>query len=184
LISENEVRKIPETTTAQDMLKIWNEETGSRTPMTPHTARYLNACFKQCFQKSLDAWRSYVRKIKSSAYIMSSNFKFKMNKLIWAVRFRVINEILHGKFKFGCREEPKDRTPQIEESINETEETERCKEFRRRVLQKHGAPMYYSWLRNTKLEERGNEILISASAFIRTQAERLFWKEMEYAKNN
>jgi hypothetical protein len=116
----------PATTTAQDMLRIWNEETKRNDGMTPHTARYLVACHKVKFRQSLDEWRSYLRKIRTSSYIMSPEFKSKIRSFLkWVISFRVIDCVLRGGFGCKFREESEKRPEEISKQIGELNESRR-----------------------------------------------------------
>jgi hypothetical protein len=88
----------PKPTIIQDMLRIWNEELGREDSMIRSLVPWLMEAFKK-FQRSLDNWRSYLRRIKTSTYLMGSKFKVYLK---WALSFRVVDCILRGGFGRGA----------------------------------------------------------------------------------
>lgn len=178
----------PRSNPPREMMKIWKEETGYNDFPTPNLCRYCNQAFKQKFGGSLDSWRAYVRKIKTSAYLMFSKFRLTLK---WALSFKVIACILQGGF--GCKADPQSRqgsqtdsqTPQESETelsarIDGSEESEACKALRRRALCRHGTAWYRSWLAKLTLSERNGRICTNASRFLIDRLRNTLGEELEY----
>jgi DNA-binding Lrp family transcriptional regulator len=168
----------PKPTIVQDMLRIWNEELGREDFMSKSVAPWLMEAFKK-FQRSLDNWRSYLRRIKTSAYLMGAKFKVYLK---WALSFRVIDCILRGGF--GCGAEfstPEEKEAEIRDRIADLREGERCKDFRRRVLQKYGAKIYNAWFAELLLEEEEGKLMIGyPNNFMKSWVETHFlWDEIK-----
>lgn len=177
----------------QDMIRIWNQEfpnqkiiSGSTEQvgvihLTKRLARFLVASFKLKFENCLEKWRRYLRLIKTSAYLMGEKFKLSVQ---WAIKFLTIDRIRAGEL--GVDEKKiLDALAQIPEKkgemeitettelkqaaynhINTLKESERCKEIRRKIVERRGANVYFSWFTKVKLEEVNGEIkLYSDNAF-------------------
>lgn len=160
----------PKTTTAQDMLGMWNRYfPNSVMEMSKDLARYLVAAFKRKFN-SLGAWNKYLEAIKHSAYLMGEKFKLFLN---WAIKFRTIDRIMNGEL--GC---PKyDYTDEEEKELNSlnealvhievVEESKKCKVLRRKILQKTSPGIYLGWFAKVSLkEEDGDVYLETRSSFM------------------
>ncbi len=85
----------PKNTTAQDMIKLWNEIIGRKDNLNLTTAKYLVAAFKIKFNNSLDRFARYIRKIKSSAYLMGEKFILRLG---WVLKFQTIDDIAIGAY--------------------------------------------------------------------------------------
>ncbi len=84
------------TTTAQDMLEIWNTEFSLSDTLNKRVSRFLVACYQRVFQ-SLEKWREYVKSLKTSKYIRDKMLKLK-HFLSWALSFKVIDYVKNGGF--------------------------------------------------------------------------------------
>lgn len=158
----------PLNTTAQDMLRIYNEELEKNEMMTKPRARFLVAAYKFKF-KSLDAWRRFLRAIRKSWYLMRQGFQLCLD---WLLKFRVLDRILSGgfgvKFEESPPETPLPRDP--EEHISSLNEDPECLELRRRFVRYYGRKSYWSHMRDVFLRKttacycRRNERILLLSA--------------------
>jgi hypothetical protein len=139
----------PRTTTAQEMLTIWNETFPSKkTIMCKEIAPLLVAAFKTKFNQNLKAFSSYCQLITSSPWLMGDSSPLS---LFWALRYTTIDRLHEGEL--GVK---KERIPpptandenlmkKAETHLASLNESPACKAFRRFILKKHGAPTYCSW---------------------------------------
>jgi DNA-binding Lrp family transcriptional regulator len=164
--------------TTRNMIRIWNEETGRNDCLTRPISRRLVEAFKQCFRRSLDEWRRYLKKIKTSEY-----FTCKFRVFLWeALSFRVIKRILQDGFGCGVDAQTnRESESELKERISQQKESEACRDFRRRVLHRQGAPWYRSWFGKVTLSERNGRIVIKApSLFMTDWLKNHLGEEAEY----
>ena len=159
---KNKIQEIPTNTTAQDMLAVYNEVTESNLGMSRKIAKFMYQAFKQKFH-TIDRWREYLQ-FKIKGKIIN-----KLAFLFYVLSFVVINDALaqipekKGEMKIT-------ETTELKQSaynhINTLKESERCKEIRRKIVERRGANVYFSWFTKVKLEEVNGEIkLCSDNAF-------------------
>jgi hypothetical protein len=151
-------------TTIQEMLKIWYEEFPNKpVKLTRQICGYMLGTFRLKFNNSLENWRQYLLKIKSSAYLMSEKFQIKiLNLLKFSFIAKIFNNLLGTKET--QREKPREElAKQAEEQISSLSESPKCKEIRRKIVQRHGAEWYLSWFREVWLkDEPSGEVIISS----------------------
>jgi hypothetical protein len=158
----------PITTTARDMLRIYNEELDRNEKMTQPKAQFLVAAYNSKF-KSLEAWRGFIRAIKKSWYLIKSGFQWCLD---WLLRFKVLDRILSGGFGVRFEESPPEtplpRDP--EEHISSLNEDMECLELRRRFVKRHGRKSYWSHMIDVSLKKtmaryhgRNEKILLLSS---------------------
>ncbi|MDR2780927.1 MAG: helix-turn-helix domain-containing protein [Holosporaceae bacterium] len=141
----------PKNTTAQDMLAIWNKEMNQNDSLTAHFAKYLVAAIQQKFENSLELWRKYLKRIKTSAYLMGEKFKLWLS---WILKFSTIDKILAGGF--STREPEKsldDQKADAETHIASLNEEPECLQIRRNFVKYHGSPVYMAWLAKATLRK-------------------------------
>lgn len=162
---------VEKTFTAQDMLKLWNGifPEKAKTKLTKDLAPLLVAAFKQKFAKDLKSWEEYCYQIKSSSYLMGNSFKLN---IAWALKFTTIERIRAGELganrvvQGGIQEEPH-REQQIEQMIEDLDESPTAKTLRYKIIQAIGHKAYYSWFHQAKFAEEKEGIrLIAPNAFV------------------
>lgn len=165
----------PKNTTIQNMLK----ELKAEFPDIPvflnkNLARNLVAAFKLKFKNSLAKWHEFLKLVKTSAYLMSEKFRLTIQ---WLLKFSTIDRLFQGDLGVKLEEVFFSKTPDEEAEIiaNETartsellneidnsEETEKCKEVRKNLLQKLGNIKYETWFRKkTIITEESDGIFIN-----------------------
>jgi hypothetical protein len=160
----------PKTTTAQDMLRMYNEELSKNEKMRQPRARFLVAAYKLKF-KSLDSWRRFLRAVKKSWYLMRDGFQLCLD---WILKFKTLDRILSGGFGVSVTqtrsEEEQTRTLEdfrreqesreawkreqqmkAEEHISSLNEDSDCLGVRRRYLEVKGAANYLNTLAKVSL---------------------------------
>ncbi|MDR3157151.1 MAG: helix-turn-helix domain-containing protein [Lactobacillales bacterium] len=157
-VESSEIITSQKSTIAQDMIAIWQEEfPQSRITPTKKTARYLVASLQRKFQNSLEKWRNYLQRIKTSSYLMSEKFTIWIS---WVLKFETIDRIFNGEF--GCQEPPKTPTEKAAEAnkliskahdhIATLHEPEECLEIRKKLLQEEGENVYVEHMMEVSLD--------------------------------
>jgi predicted transcriptional regulator len=168
------------TTTCQDMVKIFREET-CRNVLVPDSAwRLMVAAMNRKFG-TLETWREYCRYLAKSSYFMSNRFKCLIKKVL---QFKVIDSVLK---KLGISSADKKRS-EIEKEERQAEaanchiqslvesESKACISVRREIVRVYGSDAYLCWMKDTSLtiNEHGNVIPISKNNFIVDYISRKF----------
>jgi predicted transcriptional regulator len=167
ILKEKDLKK-EKPTIVQDMIKIWKEEISPEVILTPKLSQYLVKIFKERFNSSLKEWKRYLKLIKTSAYLMKEEFKLT---LFWAIKFITIDRLRAGEL--GVKEDkiPLDISEleeKAEKHIAFLDETEKCKEIRRKIVKDHGPAIYNAWFEKVRLiEERGGVVLHYPNSFTR-----------------
>ena len=155
---------ISQTTSVQDMLKVWNEEFSQKHIILDKTlARFLVAAFKIKFDSCLEKWRKYLQTIKTSAFLMSEKFKLSIR---WVIKFLTIDRIRAGELGVDSSKIPVDTAQAEREAvkhINEVQESEKCKALRHRIVRVLSPEIYLSWFTRVKLQELQNSIVMETS---------------------
>lgn len=163
------VREIPKTTTAQDMLKFWNETLGKNERISKELAKFLVAAMKFRF-KTLEIWKKFVRAIKDSMYLIQSNFKLFLR---WVLKFSSIDRIMNGEF--GCKkqdytDEQEKEEREIKElyetvdAINALEEDAKFTNIRRMILAKTSVWQYKAWFHCCQISESNGKVYLQVSS--------------------
>lgn len=158
-------KTVTQTTTAQDMLRIWNETLEKKEKMSKELARFLVAAMKFRF-KTLEVWRQFVRAIKESAYLMSERFKLFLS---WVLKFSSINRIMNGEF--GCKkydytdEREKEEREIMElysaiDSIEVLDESDKCKDIRKQILGKTSINKYKAWFSGCRIHDTKGKVFL------------------------
>lgn len=162
----------PKTSTAQDMLRIWNEVLGEKTKasMSKELAPLLVSAHGKKFEKNLEQWKTYCSLIKSSSYLMGDRFQLS---IFWALKFSTIDRIRSGNWGVSVEamKENSDASvvngQQVEVMIENLSESEKAKETRRKIAKAVGIPMYLSWFHQAQLADREGGIqLIAPNSFV------------------
>ncbi len=161
----------PKLTIVQDMIKIWNEEfKNSPVQLTKNIARYLVAAFKTKFQSNLKEWRKFLKILQTSAYIMSEKFKLT---IMWVLKFCTIDRIRAGDLDADPGKVPADPDEleeKFEDHIQHLDESDSCKEFRKKIKEKFSLSTYLAWFTHVKFSDSSSNpdevIMKSDNAFI------------------
>jgi hypothetical protein len=95
-------------TTVQDMFKIWQEEfPDSDERLNTRSASWLKAAYDSSFNEDLRAWRNYLRKAKTSEFIMD---RPHLLCLKWLLSFETIGNIGRGAYDVS--------EPEVAESVD------------------------------------------------------------------
>ena len=163
--------KLQQNTTIQDMLRELKTELPEISVfLNKNLARNLVAAFKLKFKNSLAKWHEFLKLVKTSTYLMSEKFHLTIQ---WLLKFSTIDRLFQGdlgvkvKEVFFSKTEEEEREIQQKEQaklnkllqqINDLEETEACKEIRKKILQKIGNVKYETWFAKVFLTEEDNVV--------------------------
>lgn len=86
------------TTTAQDMIKIWNDELGRNDRLNLTIAKHLVAAYKLKFNCSIEMFARYIKKIQNSPVLNSDKFVLRLG---WVLKFQTIDDIANGAYGTG-----------------------------------------------------------------------------------
>ena len=146
----NHSEEKPKTTIVQDMILAYNEAVKGTVTVSRELAPMLVAAFKQKF-KTIERWKEYLRhkvygKIKDT-------FRF-LRKIL---AFSIINAAMG---EMGMAEEafPKYTSEAAFNHVDTLREGERCKEVRKKIIERKGAEFYFTWFKRVKLIERGGRV--------------------------
>jgi hypothetical protein len=145
-------------TTVQDMFRVWQEEfPDSAERLNGRSASRLKAAYDSSFNEDLMAWRNYLRKVKTSEFIMD---RPHLLCLKWLLSFDVIGNI--GRGAYDVREPEPDMTEvaaqqnamkgELRQQIETLEEAEICKRQRLKILSEIGPSAYRAWFVNVSME--------------------------------
>lgn len=116
----------PQKELTEEMIKIWQEEIGELgvSYLSNGLLYRLQHSLKNCFEQSLDLWKTYCRMISSSKFLMgeAQNKFFKKAWITWAIKEEVIERIKGGAFNLGDRQTNEDK--KIQEINNELKNIE------------------------------------------------------------
>lgn len=168
----------PKTSTAQDMLTIWNDALGekAKTQMSKDLAPMLVSAHSNKFEKSLDQWRTYCELIKTSTYLMSEQFNLS---IFWGLKFSTIDRVRGGELGVKPDTLQQENTiiteAQVEEKISNLADSEHVKALRRKIAEKIGTLEYISWFHHAEfLEKDGGIQLIAPNSFVENTWETRF----------
>ena len=174
LLKIQETKKLQKNTTIQDMLKeLKTEFPEIQIFLTKNLARNLVAAFKLKFKNSLTKWHEFLKLVKTSAYLMSEKFHLTIQ---WLLKFSTIDRLFQGdlgvklKEVFFSKTEEEEReiqqkeqtkTEELLQQIDDLEETESCKEIRKKILQRIGNVKYETWFTKVFLTEKDNVVNVN-----------------------
>jgi hypothetical protein len=160
---ENFLRKAEEgkclkTTTARDMGRVMSEVFEKDWKLDKRLCRLLVAAMKLKF-RTLERFRDYCEVVKKSWIWFSERIKSKVHYIL---KFGVIDKFLPREcYVSGVSDAVEaDASAFAEEHLSNVEESERCKDVRRRILRGHGALQYKTWLTQVTLAENGGEVVL------------------------
>ncbi len=175
----------PKSSTAQDMLEVWNTILGekSQATMSKDLAPHLVSAFLTKFEKDLNQWKRYCELIKTSDYLMKEGFDLS---IFWALKFSTIDRLRAGGLgvkpaSLSAASESVVEESQINQMITALSESEKTKILRRTIAQAVGSANYLSWFHQaTFVEQEGKILLIASNAFVESKWEELFpWVNKE-----
>jgi len=175
----------PKCSTAQDMLRIWNNILGekSQATMSKDLAPHLVSAFSTKFEKDLNQWKRYCELIRTSDYLMKEGFDLS---IFWALKFSTIDRLRAGGL--GVKPASLSTTSEliadeskINEKISVLGESEKTKALRRVIAQAVGSANYLSWFHHASfIEQNGKILLVAPNAFVESKWEELFpWVNKE-----
>lgn len=166
-----ETKKLQKNTTIQDMLKELKTEFPEISIfLNKNLARNLVAAFKLKFKSSITKWHEFLKLVKTSTYLMSEKFHLTIQ---WLLKFSTIDrlfqgdlgvklkEVLFSKTKeeeIEIRQKEQAKSKELLQQINDLEETEACKEIRKKILQRIGNVKYETWFTKVFLTEEDNVV--------------------------
>lgn len=171
----------PKSSTAQDMLRIWNNILGEKSLaiMNKDLAPLLVSAFSTKFEKDINQWKRYCELIRTSDYLMQKTFDLS---IFWALKFLTIDRLRAGGLgvkpaALCLRSEAVVNEYQTDEMINNLDESEKIKTLRRIIAQAVGAADYYSWFHQASfVEQDGKIFLVAPNTFVEyTWEERFPW---------
>jgi hypothetical protein len=163
-VDEDVVPRKSTNTTAQDALAIWNLELERNDHLTLDVARFLVAAIRDKFSNSIYRWNEFVRSIRRSVFLMSEKCRGWFN-LKWVLIYKNMNRLLKGELGVKVDDLEKNEVKSVEkvsEEIYDLREDAECLALRSYILEKYGAPMYSSWLKDVQLQSRDQCIFILA----------------------
>ena len=160
------------TTIVQDMIQAYNEAVKGTVTVSRELAPMLVAAFKQKF-KTIERWKEYLRhkvygKIKDT-------FRF----LVKILAFSIINAAMG---EMGMAEEafPKYTSEAAFNHVDTLREAPACLDVRRKLIERKGAGVYFSWFTKAKLkEEDGHIVACGNNTFITEHLNTQFRLEFE-----
>jgi hypothetical protein len=144
--------------TVQDMFKIWQEEfPDSDERLSSRSASWLKAAYDASFNEDLRAWRNYLRKAKTSEFIMD---RPHLLCLKWLLSFETIGNISRGAYDVTEPEldmaevaaQQNALNAELMRQIETLDEAEICKKQRLKILSKIGPFAYRAWFVNVSME--------------------------------
>lgn len=170
-------------TTVQDMLRVANEELGSKITLSRKLARYMYAAFKQKF-RSLDSWRRYIR------FKVRGRINDSLRFLMFLLSFSTINSAIGdmGMVESFVTRTEEERAAIKAAAMNHVDtliEGENCKEVRKKIIERRGADFYFAWFTKVKLREREGKLVAESDEtfdprhFVRDHVNEQFGYDLE-----
>lgn len=162
--------------TVREALAVWNRELGREDRLYQDLARYLMAAIRDKFNRSLEKWRKFVLRLKSSKFLMRNGWFC----LKWVLLYRNMKKILAGELGI-LREAFVVSNHQLgdgERHIASLTEDMKCIEIRRRILRRRGESVYMSWMPNIQLKFQDGRVSIASasSRFVEDWVSSHFWE--------
>jgi hypothetical protein len=149
---------VVQNTTVQDMFRIWQEEfPDSDERLSSRSASWLKAAYDSSFNEDLRTWRNYLRKAKTSEFIMD---RPHLLCLKWLLSFETIGNIGHGAYDVSEPEpdmaevaaQQTALNAELMQQIETLDEAEICKKQRLKILSKIGPFAYRAWFARVSME--------------------------------
>lgn len=165
------------TTTAQDMVAVWNEILPeSKTNISKLLAPLLVSAFRKKFNEDINQWKRYCKMIASSSYLTGKEFRLS---IWWALKYTTIERITN--FEFGVKEVSEPilySEKEALEHIHGVNEPEKCKEVRAKLLKVYGVMAYKNWFQELSflLDTNGRVSFMAKTKFINDYVKNNFWQ--------
>jgi|LakMenE18May11ns_1017448.scaffolds.fasta_scaffold9955495_6 hypothetical protein len=173
------------TSTAQDMLAIWNETLSekAKASMSKDLAPLLVSAYSKKFEQNLDQWKRYCELIKSSTYLMGEQFQLS---IFWGLKFSTIDRVRAGELGvklnyidsrdgYGSSNKSIVNESKVQEMIEALDESIEAKTTRLKIAQAVGAAAYHSWFHQAAFVSRDGEIqLVAPNPFVEQHWESQF----------
>ena len=177
ILIKNDFEDQRKTTTVQDMTAVWKKEFPDKPIiLNKNLARYLVAVFKEKFNSSTEAWKRYLKTLKTSAYLMNEKFKLS---LWWVIKFSTVDRIRAGELGVDEQKISTDESEIFEKAVSHirsVNESAKCKKIREKIMQALSPAIYLSWFTKIKLTERDGDKIFSETdnCFVRNYIETNF----------
>ena len=183
--SGKQITEKPKNTTVQDMVRIFNEEFSDvSVQLDKNLARNMVAAFKLKFENSIQKWKSFLKLIKTSNYLMGEKFKLTLR---WLLKFSTIDRLNLGELgvkicnKFSNKIDDEELQSRVEQQISEKYEPEILKEIRRKISEKISPAMYLAWFANVDFKQEDGTIrAIYPSRFVEDTIKIRFIENFKY----
>lgn len=146
------------TTIVQDMLRVYNEVVNGTLIASRELAPMLVAAYKQKF-KTIDRWREYVK------HKVWGKIRDTFGFLVKILGFSIINAAMG---EMGMTEAlPKFTSEAALNHVGTLREAPSCLDIRKKLIERKGPAVYFSWFTKAKLkEEDGHIVAYGDSSFI------------------
>lgn len=147
---------------SQQMLDIWNEYINPQVTaqLTKERCKLLIAALKYKFQNNLEGWKSYCLKLCSSDYLMGKIGKGFKLVLDIALKFSFIQQIVENGFGVKETVTPVCSKEQLDEELNNPNESKDLQELRRKIYEKVGQGTYLSWFKEAAFFLNASEVKV------------------------
>jgi hypothetical protein len=171
--NENVQKTTPQPTIVQDMMReITSELPTLEAKLTKDIAKCLVAAFKTKFDNDLNRFAHYLKRIKSSKYLMGEGFILTLN---WILSYKTIDRILNGELGVTLAEYnvPKDLETIATTHIDTQSESDIAKKIRQRYKSYFGADMYTAWMMQVIIHTQDTRVVIEApSRFVKDRVQQ------------
>jgi hypothetical protein len=171
--NEDVQKTTPQPTIVQDMMReITSELPTLEAKLTKDIAKCLVAAFKTKFDNDLNRFAHYLKRIKSSKYLMGEGFKLTLN---WILSYKTIDRILNGELGVTLAEYnvPKDLESIATTHIDTQSESDIAKKIRQRYKSYFGADMYTAWMMQVIIHTQDTRVVIEApSRFVKDRVQQ------------
>lgn len=153
----------------KDMLRTFSEafpSLASKIMLNKRLSKLLASANKYKFHNNLQEWEKYLRLVKTSKWIMSSNFHLT---LAWLAKWKTIDRILGGEFgvsetlgEVKIRKEKEVEKQNIKQTILNSNELENIKLLKIKILEQCENISIYNLLSNgkAKFSEANSKIIL------------------------
>ncbi len=145
----------------KEIQEVWKKEVGGRTYTSQTFLKKLYKAFKTLFKGSLEAWKSYCRKIASSKFLMGEVSSFKA-WISWAIREETYEKLEAGEYTLGDRvseQEEREKTSKMRNDLDGyvAQKLGKNLEFHKNLRKRVGDATYAAWFKDLKLNLYGEK---------------------------
>lgn len=187
IVKVEEKEKKPLTTTAQDMIAIYNRYVGEPLDdvycLNKKRAKFLVYAFKNVFNQTMSMWESFCQIIAESKFLMGKTKTVFKAKLDWILKLEIIKKIINGNFSIATKEfnnydakyqiqetkheeiedmDAKNKRKHIEMLINGENSASEGKKIRLDLLNEFGEDVYYSYFLLSSIRKSGDQYILTA----------------------